>query len=537
MTHRYHAIGWLARSRDPFRSEDDAPASSALGPTLTLLTHRDSEVVGRVDRFTMLHQSDRVSRERAQALTSALHERAPHLLVQAVEVSLENPTDHEAIRSAVLPHLRALTANPSNHTPLVHLSPGTPAMHAVWLLLCTTEASFVRAGGVMFESVDTPKLGTRQVTLDLPGSYRLYQRFVATGTSVERPGIADPDALRTPALRAVYAQASALARLRMPVLLLGERGTGKSTLAAWLRHHAPRRERPSNDEVWQVACGEFSPELLASELFGHTQGAFTGAVRARGGLLQAIGDGTLFLDEVVDLDRQLQRQLLKVVEEGAFRAVGADTIQRTDARLLFATNHPEATLDARLDADFLDRIGYLRLTVPALRDCVADHPTLWRDVAARAGERGGVNLVSALAPEQERALLDGFATRPLDGNLRDFYLVAYHLCAAIDGDRVPASAIRAALAELDRRQAQADAKGEPFDDVVRAWLERRPLGALMRHHERVDVRAGIGALQAWIAREATAAARTLSADAAEWTGVAERTLRSWSGPTRGKKSH
>ncbi|MFT4704659.1 MAG: DNA-binding NtrC family response regulator [Bradymonadia bacterium] len=526
MSKRYHAIGWLARNNDPYRSSDDDGLGRQDGPTLTLLTARHSEFRGKVDHYTLLHQADDVSCERARALVSALAARDPRIRVTVREVPLDGPTNHEEIRAAVQPLLSALIANSGGGAPLVHVSPGTPAMHAVWLLLCSTAPAFAGAEGVLVESLRDKSKSTRRVEVNLPESYQLFRRYVGAGASADRPGIADPGALQTPILRRLYERAGKLAQLRTPLLLLGERGTGKSTLAAWIRHRTPRAAELTS-HVWQVACGEFSPDLLASELFGHEKGAFTGAEKTRKGLIAGVGDDTLFLDEIADLDRRLQRQLIKVVEEGEYRAVGADAFQTTKARLVFATNHPEEALAERLDPDFLDRIGYFRLTVPPLRDCQPDHALLWHDVVQRAGARANIDLGEALTKKLHQRVLNAMKSHPLPGNLRDFYLVAYHLCAAIEDGRLNAGAVDSAVTELNRRQTAAVTDDHPFRDVVRAWLDQRTLDALVSEHEAIDVRAGVDALQAWFAREAKGSKRRLGVSMRAWSGVPDRTLSDW----------
>jgi transcriptional regulator with GAF, ATPase, and Fis domain len=119
-----------------------------------------------------------------------------------------------------------------------------------------------------------------------------------------------------------------------PMLIQGETGTGKGVLAQWLHQHGPRRDEPIVD----LNCAGLSRELLDSELFGHEKGSFTGAIAQKSGLLEVANRGTMFLDEIGDMDITIQPKLLKVLEEKRFRRVGGVQERTVDVRLMAATN-------------------------------------------------------------------------------------------------------------------------------------------------------------------------------------------------------
>ena len=178
----------------------------------------------------------------------------------------------------------------------------------------------------------------------------------------------------TRVMRELYAHLSTLAPLDEPVLLLGETGTGKS-LAAQELHN--RRNGQGRDFV-HINCPEISAELLPSELFGHERGSFTDAVKARQGLLVAAGKGTVFLDEIGELDLPSQAKLLRAIEERKVRPVGSNAESTIEARIVMATNRDlrHEVRVGRFRADLFQRMQGFTLYLPPLRQRKADIPLL-----------------------------------------------------------------------------------------------------------------------------------------------------------------
>ena len=159
------------------------------------------------------------------------------------------------------------------------------------------------------------------------------------------------------------------------MLLLGETGCGKGVLARWLHDHGPRADQA----FVELNCAALKPELLENELFGHRRGAFTGAFEAKPGLLEVADRGTLFLDEIGDMELGVQAKLLTVLEEQAFRRLGAVRKRRVDVRLITATSRKfERLVRANLfRRDLYFRISTLPLEIPSLRQ-------RWEDIASLA---------------------------------------------------------------------------------------------------------------------------------------------------------
>src|SRR5262245_13305555 len=160
----------------------------------------------------------------------------------------------------------------------------------------------------------------------------------------------------------------------VPILILGENGTGKELVARAIHDLSPRRDQP----FVKMNCAAVPAELVESELFGHEKGAFSGAVAQRRGRFEQADGGTLFLDEIGDMPAAMQAKLLRVLQDGQVTRLGGSGEKRVDVRLISATNRDlEALLaDGRFRADLYYRINTLTVKTPALRDRPSDIPAL-----------------------------------------------------------------------------------------------------------------------------------------------------------------
>ena len=176
------------------------------------------------------------------------------------------------------------------------------------------------------------------------------------------------------ALRYVLSKAQQVATTSSTVLLLGETGVGKDLIARAIHGLSPRRDRP----LVTLNCAALPQSLVESELFGHEKGAFTGAVALRKGRFEIADGSTLFLDEVGELPLELQAKLLRVIQDGEFERVGGTATQKTDARLIAATNRrlDEDVKAGRFRADLWYRLNVFPITVPPLRQRREDIPLL-----------------------------------------------------------------------------------------------------------------------------------------------------------------
>lgn len=201
----------------------------------------------------------------------------------------------------------------------------------------------------------------------------------------------------------VLEQISQVAPLRKPVLIIGERGTGKELVAARLHFLSKRWEQ----NYLKLNCAALNENLLETELFGYDSGAFTGASKRHEGRFERADKGTLFLDEIANTSGLIQEKLLRVVEYGEFERVGGSKTIRTDVRLVAATNEDLPTLAAagHFRADLLDRLAFDVITLPPLRERLDDIIMLAEHFAINMARELDFELFSGFTEKAKRNLL------------------------------------------------------------------------------------------------------------------------------------
>lgn len=422
-------------------------------PLLQVIKHRASPLRRCIHRLYLCWRSvagDDGARERKALehtkteLKEALDRICPEIIPCPWETDAA-PTDHAAIRPFAESVLsRARSENPQA-TISIHLSPGTPAMHAVWLLLGST--GFIDGKVQLLQSSDRDdKSPVKRLNLDVDTWLKRYRATRPTHVADGDHGhMWEPTRVKSPSLKQALAQLEEWAPLRVPVLLMGERGTGKTTLANLLRSMGPYQKYAGSD--WPaVVCGQFrvNPQLARSELFGHIKGAFTGASAERKGLLEKADGDCLFLDEIADIDHDTQRLLMAAIEGRGFQRLGESETRQSHFRLICATNRTHAELaNGMIDPDFYDRIGYFVLTVPPLRECREDIPGAWHKVLERATHSAGIKPDGWERYRKHKQVIDGLVRCSLPGNFRDLQRAAYHLLAALMADKSEKSVLAA----------------------------------------------------------------------------------------------
>jgi len=272
---------------------------------------------------------------------------------------------------------------------------------------------------------------------------------------------------RSEVMRKLFGRARKAALSNVNVLLLGESGTGKELLARGLHDQSPRSDGP----FVVVDCGSLTPTLIASELFGHERGAFTGAIKERRGAIERAAKGTLFIDELGELPAELQPMLLGLLERRRFRRLGGDVELEADVRVVSAT-HRDLRKEVNAGGFRLDlfyRLAVVSLELPPLRERPEDIPLL---IERFLGESGAEEPRELLSSSDIQAL----ATHRFEGNVRELRNIIEAAVAmgeppmipASGGDRDPAAAAKSSWQHL----GYSEARQQALDDFDRHYLSR-----------------------------------------------------------------
>jgi two-component system response regulator GlrR len=270
---------------------------------------------------------------------------------------------------------------------------------------------------------------------------------------------------RSPRMEDVLRQARLVADADAAVLIQGESGTGKELLARAIHRASPRHAKP----FIAVNCGAIPEALLESELFGHARGAFSGAVQAHKGLFLAADGGTILLDEIGDMPLPLQVKLLRVLQEGEVRPVGATQSTPVDVRVISATHHDldAAKVAGQFREDLYYRLNVVSLKLPSLAERREDIPLLATHFLRKLGERYR-RAVPSLAPQAMTLLV----AAPWPGNVRQLVNLLEQCVALATTSVIPASLVQSAL--------QEDASAlVPFEEARKAF-ERDYLVRLLK---------------------------------------------------------
>jgi DNA-binding NtrC family response regulator len=394
-----------------------------------------------------------------------------------------------------------------------HLSPGTPAMAAIWVILGKTRYKAELIQSSLQKGVETAsvpfniELSPEFVTDILRIPDKKLEKLSA-GSSEESSRFGDI-IYQGKAMQRLVNLAQKAAPRSVPVLIEGESGTGKELLARAI-HQASTR---SGKAFEVVNCGAIPSELVESELFGHVKGSFTGAIMGRVGHFEAAHGGTLFLDEIGELPLSAQVKLLRVVQEGEVRRVGDNSTKKVDVRIIAATNRVLAAEVAagRFREDLFYRLNVLILKVPPLRDREEDLGPLIDGLLTRINE------------QSKRANEPGFKRKSLSRDARKLLM-----------REVWPGNIRQLENTLRRAMVWADGEIVSSDDVNEALLSSTPIkptdDSIMDHpiDQGVDIQSIIGTVAEHYLRRAIEAAHGNKSKAAELVGLGSyQTLTNW----------
>lgn len=331
------------------------------------------------------------------------------------QVPLGDPTDHAKIYEAVLPICEAEKAK-GNLT--FHLSPGTPSMAAIWLLLAKTivPATLIQT---------SRQRGVQEANVPFDISAELLPMLNVAGAKLGQSSeekapknAAFSDILhRSAEMKQVIRLAQRVAIWPVPVLIEGESGTGKELFARAI-HDASQR---SAEAFVPVNCGAIPKDLVESVLFGHERGAFTGADKQSKGVFEQASTGTLFLDELGELPLDAQVKLLRVLETGTVRRVGGDKSIKVDVRVVAATNRSliQEVSDGAFREDLFYRLAVTRLKLPPLRDRQGDIGLLLESALASINEEGAAHVPGYKQKKLSAGAKNLLLKQPWRGNVRE----------------------------------------------------------------------------------------------------------------------
>ncbi len=373
-------------------------------------------------------------------------------------VEFENPSDHGEILAAVQPILGSLDLSKDDEL-CFHLSPGTPAMASIWILLGKSQypATLYQTYGAGVWTTEIPFDITTDV---LPQILREPDRFwqhLATRSPQEIRGF-EGIIGQSSAIRLAVGRAQRAAIHDVPVLVLGESGTGKEMFAEAIHLASHRRGKP----FIAINCAAISRDLLESELFGHVKGAFTGAVENRKGAFEQAHGGTLFLDEVGECDLSMQAKLLRVLQPPpgkgpccrVFRLVGSTEETVADVRVVGATNKDlgKAIDDGGFREDLLYRLSVVTLKLPPLRERGKDLPllaeSLLLEINARFREQGDASYRDKTLSADTKQFMQRYHW---PGNVRELSNVLVQAAMMADGKVLEHQDLAAAIADLPNK--------------------------------------------------------------------------------------
>lgn len=426
-----------------------------------------------------------------------------------VAVDLEKPTDYAGIFKIASRELEKLKTSDSwSETELcLHLSPGTPAMSAVWLLLGKTRfpATFIETYGGKSWITDVP-FDLIDVIPEILRDPDSHLQHLATLAPAEIEGFEDI-AGDSRAIREAVGRAKRAAMRSVSILLMGESGTGKEMFAQAIHKASSRRNKP----IKAINCAALSKSLLESELFGHSKGAFTGAEKDRKGAFEAADGGTLFLDEIGECDVETQAKLLRVLQPISGEGPGVRNVcrlgeekdRKVDVRIIAATNKD---LFAAINAgefreDLYYRLAMVTIKLPPLRDRKTDIPKIAEFLLGQLNQQ-----FEAEEPGYEHKSLSASAiafvkSQVWPGNVRQLYNALMQAAILTDKKSIGRKDLAATVGEM------------PDISSSLSRIKDLPLG------DGFDLTEHLNAIQANYLRRAMDEARGSKTEAARLLGI------------------
>ncbi len=458
---------WVGRTDLRARTESE---SLGLGPIAQAVTERAYDGVILINNYPA--DETNVYVEWLTTLTSAP--------ITTHHCTLSSPTHFGEIYEQVISVVGSTIDDADSAKLTFHLSPGTPAMAAVWIILAKT-----RFPAELIESSQQHGVQTASVPFDIAADF-IPNLFKGPDKRLERLSAGlPPDAPefddivhRSEVMRRVILKARRAAPRSVPVLIEGASGTGKELLARAIHKASPRKDQP----FIAVNCGAIPSELVESELFGHMKGAFTGADSTKAGYFEAADNGSLFLDEVGELPLLTQVKLLRTLQEDEVLRLGTSIPKKVNVRVIAATNRSltEEVAAGRFRSDLFYRLAVAMLHLPPIKERPGDLSLL---IDALLDQ---VNAESAEEPGYTHKKLSASATNllmqhPWPGNVRELLNTLRRASIWAEGPVIRSDDIRESLIcatpdpqakILNRTLSEEFNLPELINTVARHYLER-----------------------------------------------------------------
>lgn len=415
-----------------------------------------------------------------------------HARIEVRHVAMKDPTDYRSIYEHADNLLKELTdekhESPTKASNLIiHLSPGTPAMQQVWVLLGMT-----RYPARLIKSSREMGVGPADIPFDLSFEYVDSQSLKSSDSALEKASAASPHpgakfgdiVYRGAAMREVVSRAKLVSKRSVPVLILGESGTGKELFARAI--HEESRARKGGEFI-AINCGAIPKGLVESTLFGYVKGAFSGAVKDTQGAFEEAQGGTLFLDELGEMPLDVQVKLLRVLQEKKVTRVGEHKERQVDVRIIAATHRDlgKAAVDGAFREDLFYRLAVAVLELPPLRERDGDMNALidaLLDKVNREGEADEVGYQRKKLAPKARTLLQNY---DWPGNVRELENTLLRAAvwsadatlgeAEIDSALLKRDAQTGSGVILERPLSKGFSVGSVLDEVTEHYI-RRALG-------------------------------------------------------------
>ncbi|RKY00007.1 MAG: hypothetical protein DRP54_06215 [Spirochaetes bacterium] len=425
----YSILLTFVGAHDPFNPDGTD------GPILSYLGTRSFDKI-----YLFYNTSEYLSR--ARDLMKHIRKKHRNTDLEFTEIDVSSPTDYEELFRVMTKKVLQIEKENRDLNPeyFILTDSGTPQMQTCWVLLVASnlfKAHLIQgipakfAGGIYRPREINLNFKDFPIVLKPPEIDRLNKILLEEPQleTIQKDNLIGNEKIF------ITAKLSALqaSKYDITVLLLGETGTGKELFAKLIHNNSIRKDKP----FVSVNCSAINVQIAESELFGHKKGAFTGALYDKEGFFGAANGGTIFVDEIGDMPRELQPKLLRVLEDGTYIPVGETKERKTDVRVIAATNKDLHNLvkDGKFRRDLFERLNEYTIQLPPLRERRNDIPLLIQYFLNEWNTKYGESKII------QEDLMPFLLSYPWPGNVRELRNAVMHMCAASQTSKITLSSL------------------------------------------------------------------------------------------------